>query len=178
MTSGFNTSSDVGGTNQIVVLQAIVDRLRADINDLFGSEATCFISDVPWPGIDVQDQVICTVSPANSQFVQEEPTGAGPAGVVEMAIFQVSVWSKILLDEMERSAIAMTDNARGVLALKRRVLRSLAGQQLYASDGQPLLMSYLRPTSAIHPASGQGKGDFTSFSIAFQGAYYWDLSDQ
>ena len=28
------------------------------------------------------------------------------------------------------------------------------------------------------PASGQGKGDFTSFSIAFQGAYYWDLSDQ
>ena len=178
MPNGFNTSSDVGGTNQIVVLQAIVDRLRTDINDLFGSEATWFISDVPWPGIEVHDQVICTVSPANSQFVQEEPTGAGPAGVVEMAIFQVSVWSKILLDEMERSAIAMTDNTRGSLTLKQRVLKSLAGQQLYANDGQPLLMSYLRPTSAIHPASGQRQGDFTSFSIAFQGAYYWDLSDQ
>jgi hypothetical protein len=175
---GFNTSSEVGGTNQIVVLQAIVDKLRVDINDLFGSGSTCFISDVPWPGVDVQDQVFCTVSPANSQFMLEDPTGAGPDGVVEMAIFQVSVWSKILLDEIERSAIAMTDNTRGSLTLKQRVLKSLAGQQLYANDGQPLLMSYLRPTSAIHPASGQGKGDFTSFSLAFQGAYYWDLSDQ
>lgn len=178
MPDSFNNSCEVGGTNQTLVLQAIVDKLRSDISDLFGGESTCFISDVPWPGVDVQGQVFCTVSPANSQFMLEDPTGAGPAGVVEMAIFQVSVWSKILLDEIERSAIAMTDNTRGSLTLKQRVLKSLAGQQLYANDGEPLLMSYLRPTSAMHPASGQGKGDFTSFSLAFQGAYYWDLSDQ
>ncbi len=178
MPDSFNNSCEVGGTNQTLVLQAIVDKLRSDISDLFGGESTCFISDVPWPGVEVQDQIFCTVSPANSQFILEDPTGAGPAGVVEMAIFQVSVWSKILLDEIERSAIAMTDNTRGSLTLKQRVLKSLAGQQLYANDGEPLLMSYLRPTSAMHPASGQGKGDFTSFSLAFQGAYYWDLSDQ
>ncbi len=178
MPDSFNNSCEVGGTNQTLVLQAIVDKLRSDISDLFGGESTCFISDVPWPGVEVQDQIFCTVSPANSQFILEDPTGAGPAGVVEMAIFQVSVWSKILLDEIERSAIAMTDNTRGSLTLKQRALKSLAGQQLYSNDGEPLLMSYLRPTSAMHPASGQGKGDFTSFSLAFQGAYYWDLSDQ
>ncbi|HEY4259089.1 MAG TPA: hypothetical protein VGM98_02965 [Schlesneria sp.] len=178
MPDGFSNSCEVGATNQIVVLQAIVDKLRVDISDLLGSESTCFISDVPWPGVDVQDQVFCTVSPANSQFMLEDPTGAGPDGVIEMAIFQVSAWSKILLDEIERSAIAMTDSTRGSLTLKQRVLKSLAGKQLYSNDGQPLLMSYLRPTSAVHPASGQGKGDFTSFSLAFQGAYYWDLSDQ
>lgn len=178
MSSGFNSICDVGGTNQIVILQAIVDRIRSEINDSFGSEATCFISDVPWPAIEIHDTIICTVSPSSAQFVQEEPTGAGPAGVVELASFQVSVWSKIQLDQMERSVLALTDPDRGILVLKRRVLKALAGQQLYSTDGQPLLISYLRPISATHPAAGKAQDEFASFSIAFQGSYYWDLSDQ
>lgn len=178
MPGGFNSGSSVYGTDQIAVLQAVVDKIRTDINDAFGGESTCFISDTPWPGVEVQDELFCTVSPNNSDFQFDDPVGGGAEGIIENAVFNITIWSKILLDRIERNGIELTDKDRGILTLKRRVLKSLAGQQLYSDapdNTVPLLTAHLRPLNSLHPPSRQGDGDFSSLSITFLAPFYWDL---
>jgi len=180
MGSGFNTGSSVYGTDQITVLNAIVDKLRTDISDAFGGESTCFVSDTPWPGVEVQDELFCTVHPLDSQFQFDDPVGGGSEGIVENAVFGVTVWSKIILDRLEHNATELTDADRGLLTLKKRVLKCRAGQQIhsdYPMNTTPLLTAHLRPLSALHPPSRQGAGDFASFSIQFMGPFYWNLRD-
>lgn len=150
-----------------------------DISDHFATESTCFISDVPWPGVDVNDDLFCTVCPASSHFDRDRPIGAADQGVVEQGVFQVTVWSRLSLDRLEHSAVAMTQAHRGLLKLKQRVLKALAGQQLYSDppiNTVPLLIEHLRPTQSVHPLSRQVNADYSSFSLIFDAPFYWDLT--
>ncbi len=179
MSGGFTISASVCPTDHATILLAIAARLRHDIPDLFGSETTCFISDTAWPGVEVMDETFCTVHPADSDFDPKLPIGAGNLGIVENGIFHVTVWSRLMTDQIEHSVLALTDATRGALKLKQRVLASLAGQQIYAdipTNSVPLLLTWLRPLKAMHPHSRQGDGDFTSFSIAFLGPFIWNLT--
>jgi hypothetical protein len=179
MSTGFTVSAAVCPADQATVLAAIVAKLRTDLSDLFGNDSTCFVSDIPWPSIEVQDELFCTVCPGTARFDPDRPVGAADLGIVEVGVFQVSVWSKLALDRLEQCAIAMTHADRGLLRLKQLVLRSLAGQQIYADapvNTVPLLIQYLRPTQAMHPAGRQGGADYSSFTLLFEAPFYWDLT--
>lgn len=179
MTSGFTTSSAVCPTDQATILNAIVAKLRTDLPDLFAGDTTCFVSDVPWPGVEVHDDLFCTVCPASSRFDPDRPVGAADLGIVELGVFQVTVWSKLALDRLEQCEIAFTHPERGLLRLKQLVLQSLAGQQLYtdAPDNTvALLLGNLRPTQSTHPPTRQKDADFSSFSVTFEAPFYWDLN--
>jgi hypothetical protein len=179
MSAGFTASASVCPTTQVTVLQAIVRRLQAEIAELFASDSTCFVCDVPWPGVEVNDDLFCTVCVASSQFDPDLPIGAARGGIVERGQFKVTVWSRLAIDRLEQSTLTMTDPARGLLRLKQRVLTSLAGRQLYADapgDAVPLLIEFLRPVGAQHPASRQDSADYSSFSIQFEAPFYWDLT--
>lgn len=175
--AGFGAGSSVCPTDQITILNAIVAKLRVDISDLFGSETTCFLSATPWPAVEVNDDVFCTVNSGNSSFEYDEETGQGSFGVLEHGVFQVTVWSKLSTDRLDHDVYAMTDATRGVLKIKQLVLKCLAGQQLYnAETSAPLLSSgCLRPTSTAYPPPRHDEADYTSFSLAFSGSFYWDL---
>jgi hypothetical protein len=178
MSTGYLMSAQVCPTTQSTILLAIVAKLRADLPDVFGTDATCFVSDVPWPSLEVQDDLFCTVCPTSSRFDADYPVGAASRGIVEVGGFQVTVWSRLSLDQLEQSLLALTDADRGLLNLKQRVLRSLAGQQLYAdppTNSAPLLIKYLCPTSATHSPSRQASVDFNSIGLAFEAPFYWDL---
>lgn len=175
---GFSSSALVCPTTQNDVLLAIVAKLRHDIPE-FDADSACFISDVPWPGIEVQNNLFATICPHDSSFDGQFPVGAGSFGIVEFAMFNVSVWSRIETDQLEHTDGALTDSIRGLLPLKQKVLKSLAGQQLYSdapTNTRPLLVEWLRPTTAQHPPSRQFDDDFSSFSIVFEADMQWDLS--
>ena len=129
MPSGFSTSAAVCDTTQLLVLQSVVAKLRLDI-PRFNNETVCFVCDQPWPSVEVNESLFCTVAPMSSSFSQDHPIGAGPEGIIEIAGFMVSVFSRIETDQIERSVLSFTDPDRGLLILKRLVLKSLAGQQL------------------------------------------------
>jgi hypothetical protein len=178
MSTGYLTSAQVCPTTQSALLLAIVAKLRTDLPDIFGTDATCFVSDVPWPSLEVQDDLFCTVCPTSSRFDADYPLGAGNRGIVEIGTFQVTVWSRLSLDQLEQSLLALTDVDRGLLGLKQRVLRSLAGQQLYAdppTNSVAMLIKYLCPTAATHPPSRQVSSDFSSIGLTFEAPFYWDL---
>lgn len=180
MAGGFGSSANVCPTDQAAVLNAVVAKLRAEISG-FASEVTCFISDTPWPAVEVNDDAFITVCPKNAEFDDGLTVGGGPHQVLEHAVFQVTYWSKLSTDQLEHARYAMLDSSKGVLVLKKLILKCLAGQQLYSdypTNTRPLLTEFLRPSMAQHAPSRQHTGDpdYASMSLAFIGPFFWDLS--
>lgn len=177
MSAGFQASARVCATTHEAVLSAVVAKLRTEIAEL-SSESACFLSDTASPGVEIHENLFCTVSPASSTFEDRPPVGAADQGIVEVALIQVTLWSRMLLDRLDHSVRSLTDNSRGLLKYKHRILQSLAGSQLYldAPDNSvPLLIDYLQPTQALHPHSSKITDDLRSFTVVFKARFYWDL---
>ncbi|MBS0205007.1 MAG: hypothetical protein JSS49_19035 [Planctomycetes bacterium] len=178
MSTGFSSSASVCPTTHEAILIAIVQKLRTDIGEL-GNESCCFLSDSPSPGIEIQEDLFCTVAPIDDTFDDQAPIGAAERGIVEVALVQVTVWSRLMLDRLEHSSQSLTDSSRGLLKFKQRSLQSLAGRQIYADaplNLVPLLMEPLRPVRALHPTSRRGADDLRSVSLIFRAVFNWDLS--
>ena len=176
MPAGFGASANVCPTDQATVLCAIVSALRGNIPRL-SSEMLCFVSDTPWPDVETHDRLFCTVCPGSASFEADSPVGGAQHGIVEVGRFIVTVWQKLDLDELERAEESFLDGQTGLLTLKSAVLKALAGRQMY-SGGHPLLQEHLRPVNSIHPPSRQHEDGFSSFSLVFDGAFFWDLSER
>lgn len=174
MASGFGAGSNACPTDQKTILTAIVDKIRAGVT-AFNNPTLCFISDEPWPTVEVNDNLFCTVAPESSVFSPDDPVGGGQYGTIEVGVFVVSVWSRIELDQLERAADAFNDDDRGLLVLKKSILQTLAGRQLQNTAGNNLLIEHLRPVRANHPPTRQHKDDFSSFGIVFEAPFYWDI---
>lgn len=174
---GFTASAQVQSTDQKTVLLAIVKKLRASITE-FEQENLCFVSDKEWPTVALHENLFCTVCPKSAEFEDGLIIGGGMDGVKEIGVFAVSVWSRISTDQLEHSEHAFLDDERGILPLKKAVLKALAGQQLYSDPDNTLqlLTEYLRPSHVTHQPIAESEDDFSSFSIIFIGPFYWDLS--
>lgn len=158
-------------TTQEAVLQAIVDRLREQL-DL--NPSTCFLSIDPEPCANISHNLFLTVSPDGGQFREGEFAGAGENLVIENTHAVITIFSQIRLDRVEHATSFLTDNARGVLTMKRKVLKALAGHILVDTDGNALLVDYLEPVSAPRPQSDRAKiGDV---QLWFSTNFHWDLS--
>lgn len=175
---GFNDGALTPHVLQTTILQAVVDRIKASVS-AFRTEATCYVTDRPLPEVEISDNLFCTVCPRDGEFDVEEMIGGGVFHVREYSTIQVSVWSRIETDQLDRAHECLTDPQRGALPLKRQILKALAGQQLYGDaplDTKPLLITYLMPTRCQHPPSEIWNDDYTSFSMSFTCQFNWDLS--
>jgi hypothetical protein len=177
--SGFGTGSRVCPIDQATLLKAIVCKLAAEIPS-FSTQTTCLISDEPWPSVEVNDYVFCTVCPLSDSFTPDDTVGGSDQGVIEVSSFRVTVWSRMERDQLEREGIAFLDAEQGLLPLKKAVLKCLAGKQIYMDypdNTIPLLIEFCRPVSAHHPPSKQHHDDYSSFGITFEAPFYWDLTE-
>lgn len=177
MATGFTTTASVCPTTHQAVLTEVVRKLRAEITE-FATESTCFLSDVSAPGVEIQEDLFCTVAPQNGRFDLQPPIGSAEFGIDEVIQIGVTVWSRMQRDRLEHSAQSLTDGVRGLLVFKRRVLQALAGRQLYSDapeNSVPLLIEPLRPVQALHPLAGKSNDEFRSCSLVFQAAFTWDL---
>jgi hypothetical protein len=175
--SGFG-AGDVCATSQLKVLNAAVLKLRVDLADILTYD-TIFVSDTPWPIVEVNDRLFCTVCPASASFEEDLNAGGGDVQVVENSVLQVTVWLRMDVDQYDRTSQAFTDPNRGILVLKQRILTSLAGKQLYGdypASTIPLLWEWLKPTQSMHTPSREHEDSFSSFSITFSAPFNWDLS--
>jgi hypothetical protein len=175
---GFNAAALVGHTDQATVLLAAVKLLRASVEQ-FNSPSLCFVSDLDWPSVEVQQNVFCTVSPSDGEFDQAGIIGGANVQVLEASTLQVNVFSRIQLDRIEHAPIAFLDRQRGLLPLKKSVLKALAGRQLYGdypTNMIPLLTKWLTPMHAKTGATKKEEDDFVFLSITFDAPFYWDLT--
>lgn len=175
---GFSPSAQVRPTTAVEVLNAVVSKLRSNIQ-ILGTETTCFISDTPEPSIECQDNLYATVSVGNGQFDQGLMDGGGNLQVVELMTLQVTVFSMIKLDRLEHFSSGMTNPRRGLLVLKQQILMALAGKNLdggtYNGNSSLLLLESLGPSRSVHPMS-KGVNEKASFSLAFDAKFSWNLN--
>ncbi len=178
ISGGFTQTANVRPTTHAEVLLAVVSKIQFLVPS-FSTDGTCFISDSPWPGVEVSDNLFCTVAPADGQFDDGLIDGAGNVGVAEETFVQVTVYSRIDTDQTEHFLQGMVDSERGLLTLKQQLLTALAGKNLdggtYQGDGSMLLHEGMRPARAGHKSRNDKSDEFASFSLAFRVKFTWDL---
>jgi len=165
--------SDVKDTTKVEVLEAVVDKLRADI--AYFNESTCFLSVHPEPPKNAQHNIYATVAPVSGRYVGPALDGGGAATVMYEGACVVTLYSHMKLDRVSHGVSMLTDADRGLLVLQQAVLASLAASQLYDNSGQPLLTQELYPINDSDPRyeSVTSKGDVqVMFGIDFN----WNVS--
>lgn len=164
----------VVNTTQKAVLEAVVTRLKANVTELNG-DALCYVSDYPEPPENVQTELFAMVSPSDGQFDVDIQEGAGANDVREYAGVVVTVFSRVKLDRHGRTESLLVDSTRGMLPLKRKILRALAGQQL-SSGGNDLLVNHCFAQRASAPRYDP-RINLGVMSLYFSTDFAWDLSE-
>lgn len=161
----------VVATNQVDVLNAVVARLIAQVSGL--NSSTCFISDTPEPPAASQNNLFVTVAPTGGRFDEEAQIGAGAAELIEYVGFAVTIWSAMKLDRNEHANYLLTDATRGLLAVKKSVLKALVGHNLQVTGGDALV-AYIRAINSSPP--GYTQGGLGRITLTFSSEFLWDLS--
>lgn len=160
-------------TDQATVLQAVVDRIAATV-DQFGT-SNCVIAEETEPIAEYEGNLLCCVSPMAGKFPEDWTIGGGAEQCHEETGVIISVWSRIQLDRKNRTKAALLKEHRGLLPIKKAVLKSLCGHDLADSDGNNLLTSLMAPLNSKHQRR-TGDGKFIGFALSFSTDFLWDLS--
>lgn len=179
MSGGFSPSAQVRPTDAAEVLTAVLTKLRGDVEAL-RNESVCFITDIMDPSYEVNSNFYATVCFGDGQFDQGFSDGSGNLGVVESTSILVTVFSKIQVDRIERFQAGMLDSKRGLLVIKKQILKSLANKNLDGGtyNGNPSLL-LLEPLYCRHAGHQQRRpvADQASFSLSFDAKFWWYLGE-
>lgn len=159
-------------TTQDVVLTRIVTQLRASMSL---SDSQCFLSCHPEAQPSVNQNLWITVSPEDGLFDADAFAGGGNETLFEQTFAVITIFSAMRLDRPEHSISFLTDNARGVLIAKRKVLKALSMFDPQDEDDLYLLSEPMAPTNSPRPLNDRQRiGDV---QIWFAFSYQWDLLD-
>lgn len=158
--------------SQETVLNAVVARIIAAIPTKFNA-SNCFVSLKPVPVPIPTHDIFCTVGVADSQFDQSIIEGAGQNACAEDAGVVVTVGTRIRLDQLSHHKMALTDSSRGLLPLKRLVLKALVAHDLLTGS-DTFLRNLMMPLSS---SFGSADRDNVCWcSITFSTDFDWDLA--
>lgn len=120
-----------------------------------------------------------TVAPGGGQFVDGEQVA--PNITEEWSVI-VTINTHVHLDSLESEAVLLCDSARGILALKAKVLAAMVGADLLAPDatGGEGANTFLRQLIHAVDADKIGYSDdkkIAWLSITFGVSFDWDLSE-
>lgn len=174
--TGF-AGNGVRPTTQAEILVAIRNKIRLNV-PAFDQEPTCFISGTPFPSVELQDNLFCTISPTDGAFDVSLMDGGGAGQVCEQATFSVSVWTHIMVDQIERYEEGFVDPDRGLLSLKLLILKALAGRNLDGGNDTLLLMESLNPGRCRFDVQNKEDDEFAGLIMTFEGKWWWDLDGE
>ena len=164
-------------TQRSDVLDAVVNRLIDQVPQC--TDKTCFVSILPNPPYYPPDDQFVTVSPTAGRFVEELLDGGGQNQCTEDTGVLVSLFSRYVATQAGHDRDALNDFTRGILNLKRSVLKALVDFDLQFG-GNLILRSLMQPTDAGPPepiteGSGQG-GRMVQVTLRFKTEFDWNLT--
>lgn len=132
---------------QSAALLAIVDYLGSALGL---NERQCYpvAREEDLPSLPPGGDFFLTVALGDSRFVEGEQT---PGNISEESSVTISIYTRIRLDSTGHDRYMLLDDARGLLAIRNRVLAVLVGQDLTDSLGRPFLRQLLFAQSASRP---------------------------
>lgn len=161
------------------VIEAVVFHLRRDFEL---SDRQCFMTIDPQnPVVPIGGDYWLTVSPGDGQYDDELMAAMIVEQCVEHSIVSVFAYTRIQLDSTDHEALLLTEATRGLLTLKKRILRSMSGIDL-KYDGDEFVRELLTATYAHAPSRGvieqnDGPGlTIGMIGLDFRTVFDWDLS--
>lgn len=163
--------------DQITVLQAVADRLIASVATTPAlNDSTCFLSLQPLPPVMLPSNLFLTVAPIEGRFDSGLHDGGGIYQTMEEAGVVVTVFSRVHLDRGGRDGKQLSESARGLLTIKRLILKSLSGHDLLTSGGSTFLRNLMAPMRCDAPGKIQEEGNLIGYlPIYFSTDFDWDL---
>ena len=162
---------------QSAILDRLVDFLRAELPL---GERSCYLTINPAavPVIPKGGDYFVTVSPGPGRFVEGEQV---PVNVTEEWSITVTAFTRIKLDSTDHDKQVLLNAARGLIVLKRRLLKALVGVDLAieADGAEGFLRNLLFAKSATRPEHGQWTGGeqmLSWISVDFGVDFDWDLT--
>jgi len=161
-------------TDHVTIVSRIVARLRSE---LALPDHRCYETLVPLvdPPIPKGGPFFVTVSPGGGRFDDAMFVGGGENQVSEQASVTVCAYAKIALDPGDRATQIMTEETRGMLRLKQRILKALSGHDLTDASGDTLLRSLLQPLQDWEPQYNF-ESKIARIGVGFATDFDWDLS--
>lgn len=173
--------TDIKQTDQVYILESIVDRLIASIEEL--TDDNCFLSDQPVPVTLPGGRYAVTVSMGGGNFPHEYFTGGGidtlvdDGSVVITAVVATSAdrprraWKKIGSSEPQAG------DAPTLLYFKREVLKALLVDWEPVHEGASILRDMIAPLGYDGPHDVRvGQMAACAMQMRFSTAFDWDLS--
>lgn len=164
-------------TEQATLLERIADYLRKQLRL---NARRCFETlDPLHPVIPPGGDYFLSVAPGDGTFDVEHQVGGGADQLTEYGEVVVTIYSRVKLDSTDHDEIIMRDASRGLLSLKKTVLKTLVGYDLALESGDTALRQTLYAKRYTAPTMGQqdGSGIGVAFlSITFGVDFDWDLS--
>jgi hypothetical protein len=162
-------------TTKTEIAQAIVDRLVDQVAEF--NRTTLFLSIAPDPDDlpSIQHNLFGTVAVSAGNFDEAVFVGGGQNTVFYNGSIAVTIFSKIQTGRPGVSTDLVSDRARGLWEIERKVLRALAGHAIQNPDGDPIGTEYLQPLSD----SDARREDVTKtgdLQVVFALAFEWDLT--
>lgn len=158
------------------IVEAFIGRLQKELKL---SERQCYLVIEPddVPNIPTGGHYFLTVAPMDGTFDIEEQA---IEQCMERADIVVTILSRVALDQSKHDTKKMLDARRGLLPIKRLVLKAMVGSTL-AESCDPLTVSPVRSliyaTRATAARMGQqGKHLLAYMQITFSTEFDWDLS--
>lgn len=158
------------GTTQVMALQAVVAKLQADLGL---DPRRCYLTVEPLmpPKMPPADWWV-SVSPAESNFPEDMQLGGGYEQLTEYLGVAVTAYSRIRTDSTDHDEYLLVDSERGLLALKARILKSLAQRDLVDKTGEPFLRQLVLVTSSSRPYF-DGQNGVGWITLNFSVPYDW-----
>lgn len=159
---------------QVDVLASLVLRLQ-EILEL--SDRQCYEVARPEdvPSVPVGGDFFLTVAPGGGTF---EPQEQAAGNISENTDVYVTAYSRIKTDSTGHDKYMLTDDARGLLAIKKMVLGTLCGFDLLDADGDTFLRQTVYAKSSSAPSLvdlPQSDKAFGSIQITFGVDFDWSV---
>lgn len=160
-------------TDQLTVLQAVMARLIAEVPTFNAS--SCFLADDTEPNLSYESNLHAVVTPMGGTFDEEWMVGGGAEQCKEDTGAIITVWSQMKLDRKQRIETSLMNADRGLLPIKKAILKAFTGHDLVDIHGNQLLTALMMPVSAKHRRRAN-EGKSIGFSLSFSTDFLWDLT--
>ncbi len=162
---------------QDVVLERLVARLREQLKLTKQQCYETFDAFSP-PIVPKGGQWCVAVSPANSGFVVGEQAALN---FTEEWTVTVTVYTRLALDPADHAEQMLRAPGRGLLVLKRKVLKALVGHDLLDADGNTFLRQPLYAIRAHRPVVAERVGSRERTFLGLQSVDFgvdfdWDIT--
>ncbi|HWA98205.1 MAG TPA: hypothetical protein VG713_06915 [Pirellulales bacterium] len=161
--------------NQADVLRTVTEHLRRAL-DL--NERTCYEVTEPLapPAIPKGGDFFVTVCAGDGEFPEEMQVGGAEDQCTELIELVVTGYTRLKLDQTDHETQLLHHDHRGLLEIKRRILKALVGvDAIDPESGATFLRQVITAAHSSRPAYDQ-KNQLGFISLSFRVSWDWDLS--